>query len=177
MKTNKFLKKIQAKAKRNKLNREDPRFKKTIALLKAKGLLDTNLPIAAATGMKLQFRDALWAGKNVEPRILEVLPAVIMHYRRNFLGADQMPEVLEQVIKAIQANSDTGPAFEGVPFEKMKLWANTKLRDRRTKPVNEQKVAKYLKLQMKHINKLRNLVAAGKYKNQTSAIEAAIEQL
>jgi len=177
MKTNEFLKKIRAKAERNKLNREDLRFKKTIALLKGKGLLDTNLPIAAATGMKLQLRDALWAGKHVEPRILEVLPAAIMHYRRNFLGTDQMPEGLGQVIKAIQANADTGPDFEGIPFEKMKHWANIKLRDGRTKPVNEQKVAKFLKLPQKHINKIQQLVAAGKYKDQTSAIEDAIERL
>lgn len=177
MKTDEFLKKIRAKAERNKLNRGDLRFKRTIALLKGKGLLDTNLPIAAATGMRLQLRDALWAGKHVEPRILEVLPAAIMHYRRNFLGADQMPKGLELVIKAIQANAETGPAFEGVPFEKMKHWANTQLRDGRTKPVNEQKIAKYLKLPQKHIYKLQELVAAGKYKDQTSAIEAAIERL
>jgi len=177
MKKNEFLNKIREKAERNKLNREDLRFKKAIAFLKGKGLLDTNLPIAGAPGLKLHLKDVVWAGKHVEPRILEVLPTAIIHYRKNFLGADQLPPELDEVLKAIRKDEDNGPAFEGVPFEKMKHWANTKLRDRRTKPVNEQKVPKYLKLHAKHIQKLERLVAAGTFKDQTSAIEAAIEQL
>lgn len=80
MGTNEFLKKIRVKAEQNKLNRQDLRFKKTIGILKAKGLLQTNLDIPARTGLKIEVKDALWAGRNVEPRILEVLPAAIVHH-------------------------------------------------------------------------------------------------
>lgn len=177
MKKNEFLKKIQEKAQRNKINRQDVRFKKTIALLKGKGLLDTNLPIRAATSTKVQLADVLWAGRNVEPRILEVLPAAILHYKKNFLGVDQLPKELGEVLRAIRNNAADGPQFEGVPFAKMKYWANTKLKDGRTKPIKDQKIPKYLKLHIKHINKIEALVAAGKFADQTSAIEAAIERL
>ncbi len=177
MKKTEFLKKIKAKEEQNKLNRKDARFTKAIAFLKAKGLLDTNLPIRPVTGMKMQLNDVIWAGKNVDPRIFEVLPAAILHYRRNFLGAEKLPKDLEQVLKAIRNNADLGPAFEGVPFEKMKHWANTRLKDKRTKPANEKKIPKYLMLHVKHLNKIAQLVKQGKFKNQTSAIEAAIERL
>jgi hypothetical protein len=177
VKMNEFLKRIKAKAEQNRINRDDVRFKKAIALLKGKGFLDTNLPIAGVTGAKLQLKDAIWAGKNVEPRILEVLPAALLHYRKNFLGAEQLPDDLNEILRAIRNNEEKGPAFEGIPFEKMKYWANAKLKDRRTKPVNEQKMPKFLKLKAVHINKLEALVKAGKFKDQTSAIEAAIERL
>jgi hypothetical protein len=177
MKTDEFPKKIQEKTERNKLNRQDIRFRKTIALLRGKGLLDTNLPIRAATGIRVQLTDALWAGRNVEPRILEVLPAAILHYKKNFLIAEQLPTELEQVLQAIRNNADNGPAFEGIPFAKMKYWANAKLKDRRTKPIKDQRRPKFLKLHIKYINKIEALVAAGKFKDQISAIEAAIDRL
>lgn len=177
MKANEFLKKIKEKEKRNKRNRKDMRFTKTISLLKAKGLLDTNLPIRAATGIKLQITDAIWAGKYVDPRILEVLPAAVLHYPRNFLGMKQLPDGLSRVLKAIRSGASRGPEFEGIPFVKMKHWANRPLKDKRTKPVNEKKVPKYLMLHVRHLNKLAELVAKGRFKDQTSAIEAAIEQL
>lgn len=40
-----------------------------------------------------------------------------------------------------------------------------------------QRMPKFLKLHMKYINKIEALVAAGKFKDQTSAIEAAIDRL
>lgn len=177
MPTNDFLRKIKEKAERNALNRKDLRFRKAIALLKGKGLLDTNLPIRATPRMRMEIKDALWAGRNVEPRILEVLPAALLHYRKNFLGTEKLPEDLDKVLKAIRNNDANGPAFEGVPFEKMKHWANTRLKDKRTKPSKEKKVPKYLMLHVKHLNRLKELVNSGRFKDQTSAIEAAIELL
>lgn len=177
MATNEFLKKIKKKAQRNAINRKDVRFRKTIALLKGKGFLDTNLPIPKAPRIRVEIKDALWAGRNVEPRILEVLPAAILHYPKNFLGTEHLPQDLENVLKAIRNNAAHGPAFAGIPFEQMKHWANFRLKDRRTKPANEKKVAKYLMINVKHLNKLMELVASGRFKNQTSAIEAAIDQL
>src|SRR5579883_2301162 len=90
-----FIEKFKRQARRNEVRRKDVRFTKTIALLKAKGLLHTNLPIEPETGIRLDINDALWAGKNVEPRILEVLPAAILHFRNNFAGIDKLPKELE----------------------------------------------------------------------------------
>ena len=177
MKKIEFIKKIKEKADQNRLNRKDVRFKKAIAFLKGKGFLDTNLPIKAGAGTKVDLRDIICAGTMVEPRILEVLPAAILHYRNNFLGFDKLPEELKQVLKAIQNDEANGPTFEGIPYERLKYWANIQLRDGRTKPVNEKKVAKFLTLHPRHIVKLQTLVAKGRFKDQTSAIEAAIDLL
>ena len=177
MPKNNFLKKIRKKAEQNVLNRKDLRFIKTIALLKGKGLLDTNLNIPGAPQLRIDIQDALWAGKNVEPRILEVLPAALLHYRKNFLNVKPLPKELEEVLTAIRKDVTHGPDFEDTPFDKMKHWANTQLKDKRTKPTKEKKFPKYIRLPMRHLKKLKALVDSGKFKDQTSAIEAAIEQL
>ncbi len=177
MKKNDFLNKIKIKAKQNKLHRADMRFKKTIALLTAKGLLQTNQDIPARTGTKLDLKDALWAGRNVEPRILEVLPAAILHYRANFLSLENIPNELNEVLQAIRNNLEHGPNFEGIEYLKMKNWANLPLKDKRTKPVNEHRQKKTYRLPLKTLKKLQELITSGKFKDQTSAIEAAIERL
>lgn len=176
--TNKnLIEKFKKLAKRNKAQRKDLRFIRTIALLRAKGLLHTNLPIKPATGLRLDINDVLWAGKNVEPRILEVLPAAILHFRNNFVGTDKLPKELELVIREIQANAEVGPDFEGIPFHKMKYWANMQLRDRRTKPEAEKRRLKAFRLRRHTLDKLKTLVATGKFNDQTSALEAAVAKL
>ncbi len=176
METNEFLKKIKAKAEQNKLNRKDLRFKKTIGMLKAKGLLQTNLSIPARTGAKIELKDALWAGRNVEPRILEVLPAAIMHHRANFLGLDNTPKEIQVILKAIRENAENGPDFEGITFAKMKHWANVQFKDKRTKPAKELRLPKTLRFKADTIAKLKRIIAAGKAKDLTSAFEEAVEK-
>jgi len=176
MGTNEFLKKIRVKAEQNKLNRQDLRFKKTIGILKAKGLLQTNLDIPARTGLKIEVKDALWAGRNVEPRILEVLPAAIVHHRANFMGCENLPKELEGVLKAIRNDLHEGPDFEGIAYEKMKHWANVQLKDKRTKPAKELRQPKTLRFKAETIAKLHRMIAAGKAKNLTSAFEEAVDK-
>lgn len=64
-----------------------------------------------------------------------------------------------------------------IPYEKMKHGANTQLKDRRTKPTKDKKLPKYIRLKVKHLNKIKALVESGKFKDQTSVIEAAIDKL
>jgi hypothetical protein len=177
MATKDLIRKIKRKAKLNEQRRADVRFKKTMALLTAKRLLRTTLPIAPVAGMRVHIDDALWAGRNVEPRIIEVLPAAILHYRTNFLGLDKMPNDFAEVLRCIRQNQEAGPDFEGIPFQKMKFWANTELKDKRTKPISERKQLKTFRLSLTTLTKLKKLVAAGKYKDVTSAIEAAVQDL
>lgn len=174
MEMNEYLKKIKTKAQQNNLNRKDKRFQKTIGILKAKGFLQTNLDIPARTGAKVDIEDALWAGRNVEPRILEVLPAAIIHYRANFLGLDNAPKEIQTLLKAIRNNKKTGPDFEGITYKKMKHWANIPLKDKRTKPAKNLKVPKTLRLKLDTISKLQKIIAKGNAKDLTSAVEAAV---
>lgn len=172
-----FEERIRQKAAQNEANRKDVRFKKTIAFLKGKGLLHTNLPIAGGTSIRLNIEDVLWAGRNVEPRILEVLPAAILHFPKNFLNLDKLPDGFATIVKNIRANKDQGDDFEGVRYAQMKHWANMQLKDKRTKPAKFLKRTKTFRLHQTTIDKLQKIVAAGDYEDQTSAIEAAIENL
>lgn len=175
MKRKEFLIKIKAKAEQNKLNRRDLRFKKAMGIFKAKGLLQTNLDIPARTGAKIDLKDALWAGRNVEPRILEVLPAAIIHHRASFLGLENIPKELDGVLKAIRNDANEGPDFEGITFAKMKNWANARLKDKRTKPAKELRQPKTLRFKADTITKLHRIIASGKAKNLTNAFEIAVE--
>lgn len=171
-----FLKKIKTKAEQNKLNRKDKRFQKTIGILKAKGYLNTNLDIPARTGAKIDLEDALWAGRNVEPRILEVLPAALIHYPANFLGLEKAPKEIQNIVKNILNNKKEGPDFEGIEYKKMKHWANVLLKDKRTKPAKDLRIPKTLRLKPDTIAKLEKIVAKGKAKDFTSAFEEAVSK-
>ncbi len=77
MKKEEILKRIVAKAKVDAKMRKEPRFLKVMGFLVAKGFLDVNYPVPRLPNQRLLLEDAIWAGKNVEPRILEVLPAAL----------------------------------------------------------------------------------------------------
>ena len=174
MKTNAVLKKIKAKAAQNEVNRKDIRFQKTMGILKAKGLLRTNLKIPAWTGAKVDLEDALWVGRNVEPRVLEVLPAALIHYPANFIGVEDTPKAIQILLKAIRNDVKDGPDFEGMDYAKMKYWANIQLKDKRTKPAKELRQPKTFRLKADTIAKLQRIVDAGKAKDLTNALEDAV---
>ncbi len=98
----KMMKAFRDKARQTALNRNDNRFIKTMGFLKAKGLLDTTLPIHPWPRARIDIADALWAAKYVEPRILEVLPAAILHFPKNFVGIERAPEKLKIILMRIE---------------------------------------------------------------------------
>jgi hypothetical protein len=171
-----LIKSFRKKAKQTALNRRDPRFIKTMALLKAKGLLDTTLPILPLPSVRIDIKDALWAAKYVEPRILEVLPAAILHFNKNFIGLEHVPEELKIILQKIKANEVDGPDIDGIEYKKMKFWANIKLSDKRTKPSQEKKRTKVFRLKLETIAKLENLVKSRVFKDQTQAIDEIIKK-
>jgi hypothetical protein len=174
MEKNKLINEFKKRAKLIELNRKDQRFIKVIALFKAKSLLDTTLNIKPKPRNRVKIKDVLWAARNVEPRIIEVLPAAILHFPKNFIEMNQAPELLLRIIKCIEANLDMGPDFEGIEYRKMKYWANVNLRDKRTKPSLKKKLTKVFRLRIEILQKLKELVAGGKFSNQTAALEAAV---
>jgi len=173
MTNNNLLKAFKEKARHLKLNQKDVRFQRTMAFLKAKGLLDTNLNIKPHLRGRLKLNDVLWAARNVEPRIIEVLPAAMLHFPKNFTGI--APQELKKILVCIQHGDNEGPDFEGLEYKKMKFWANTQLKDKRTKPVQEKRQPKAFRLNPKTLAILNNLVKTGKFKDQTQALEAAVE--
>ncbi|MCP4447572.1 MAG: hypothetical protein GY811_19860 [Myxococcales bacterium] len=126
-------------------NYQDPRTQRVLGFLMAKGLLiGDGIPLRG--DVKLSIKDVLWVGAKVEPRVLEVLPAALIHFPRTFMGAAQIPEDLAEVIGAIRAREDQGPDFRGMRFRAMSKWANRATSDKRTKPLNKIKVNKTFRM-------------------------------
>jgi hypothetical protein len=152
-----LLKKIAAKAKRDARNKRDRRFLETMGFLAAKGLLDVNYYVPRQPNRRLLLEDVLWAGREVEPRILEVLPAAVLRLGAHFdFDAERYPE-LAGVLNALRKRATDGPDFLGVPYVKLKVWADFPLPDRRVKTSLEKKIPRTFRLRPDVIAALKSL--------------------
>lgn len=172
----KIIDQIKQAAERDAKKRKDVRYLRTMALLIRKGLLKANGAFELYQP-RIDINDAIWAGVHVEPRILEVLPAAILHFPKCFTGLDTLPKEFTEILQLIKEDAETGPDFHGIEFGKMKFWANTQLKDRRTKPTLEKRQTKTFRLRPETLKKLERLVSSGKYLNQTHALEMALETM
>ena len=108
----------------------------------------------------LHIADVLWVGKNVEPRVFEVLPAALLRYPSRFTHLEEMPKVLVDIINAIREDKELHITFYDIPYSKMKHWANTALPDKRTKPEKEKKQIKSFRLSKKSVKYLKEQALA-----------------
>ena len=123
----------------------DRRTQHVMGFLLAKGLLvGEDIPLRGEA--KLDVEDVLWVGRNVEPRVLEVFPAALIHFPRTFLRTARIPRALKEVVAAIKAGDKRGPDFEGMRYRDMKKWADKATTDRRTKPLSEIRINKTFRL-------------------------------
>lgn len=169
-------KRLRELAKIDEKNRNDPRFLDTMGFLVAKGLLGYNRPIAEKPNAKLDLRTAIWAGKNVEPRILEVLPAAFARFERHFLvpakpNADE--QRLIEIRKAIHTKTVDFPDFDGIPYTKYKIWLDLPLRDRRTRTLSARKRMKTFRLRPEAIDRLAE-IAANREMSEAEVLEELI---
>jgi hypothetical protein len=169
-------KRLQALARQDAKNRLDSRFLNTMGFLVAKGLLGYNRPITEKPNAKLGLRDVIWAGENVEPRILEVLPAAFTRFERHFIipenptqGEQRLLEIRVGVIK----NRTDLPDFFDIPYAKYHVWLNFPLSDRRTRPLSERKRMKTFRLRPKTIEHLSAL-AEKREMSETDLLEELI---
>ena len=98
----------------------DTRFRKTIGKLVYAGLID-HKTIPAWNG-QLSIDEALWAGE-VEPRILELIPALILKKPKFFYHIDPLPDDLQFVLRCIRKNQPAG-SFRGVEASKYLYWVD-----------------------------------------------------
>lgn len=150
-----LLRKIKAKAKVDEKNRHDPRFLETMGFLVAKGFLKTNLEVPLLPNKRLYIDNAVWAGLHVEPRILEVLPAAVLRLAKHFDLDPVKHRELAEVVDQLRKRKEKGEAFYGMPYEKIKVWADLPLRDKRMKPMTEKKVIKTFRLDPKALARLK----------------------
>ncbi|OGQ34068.1 MAG: hypothetical protein A3F16_08405 [Deltaproteobacteria bacterium RIFCSPHIGHO2_12_FULL_43_9] len=174
MTKDRLLKKIEKKAIIDEKHRWDTRFLQTMGFLVARGFLKTNQKITSLPNIRVNIENALWAGKNVEPRILEVLPAAILRFPRNFdVDINNYPEIV-RAIKKIKLNVDLEEdELYGIPLKKMVPWVNLPLPDRRTKPYDERKEMKTFRFKRSTITLLKS-IASHKGISETEVVENLI---
>jgi len=156
----KFEARLQELARKDEENRHDLRFVDTMGFLIAKGLLGYNRPIVEKPNAKLDLRDVIWAGVNVEPRILEVLPAAFIRFEKHFrVAADPNSDErkLLEVRGAVKKKAENFPDFMGIPYKKYAVWIEFPLRDRRTRLPSERKKMKAFRLRPDAIEKLAKI--------------------
>ncbi len=152
----------------------DPRTQRVFGFFIAKGLL-VGQDVPRKGDAKLHLQDVLWVGHRVEPRVLEVLPAAMIHFPKTFLGKAQAPDDLVEVIRAIKRGDEQGPEFRGMRFRAMRKWANRATRDGRTKPLSKIKRNKTLRLSPEALHALETGAQQAGV-SQTSFLEHLLTQ-
>jgi hypothetical protein len=114
---------LQRRAKRRLVQldrkRRDPRYRRVLGRLVGLGLLTTNEAVRK-TSEPIDVGDALWATE-VEPRIAELLPALLVRRPALFVDARAVPDDLAEVLGALRRN-EVPPDFRGLPGEKLHRW-------------------------------------------------------
>ena len=113
----KILKKFRAKAKALAAAKKDARFAHVVGKLKRAKLLDA--PEIPEYVGPVALDDVLWAG-TIEPRILEILPA-LMATRPKFFRTYTVPDDLQQVVHDIHTE-DSQLEFRGIPATDYRRW-------------------------------------------------------
>ncbi len=118
------LERLRRRAKRRareaERRRQDPRFRRVMGRLVGLGLLETNIPGIRTHRRALRVEDACWAGKT-EPRILELLPALVLKKPGVFRDADNLPADLRDVVDAIR-HGRQGEPFRGIAAADYQRW-------------------------------------------------------
>ncbi len=158
-----IVRKFERLAKRNAKRRTDPRFLNTMGFLTAKGFLGYNRPLTEMPNARIHLQDAIWAGRNVEPRILEVLPAALARLPKHF-KVTQDPTLDEKALlnaaKALRTGETEGEPCLGVDFGKARVWMDLPLRDKRTRTATVKKRTKNFRLRPEVIDRLSTLARA-----------------
>ena len=163
-----LIEKINILAQQDKQRRLDPRYVKVVGFLFAKGFLYINRKIPLNPNEYINLKDAIWAGRFLEPRILEVLPAAYERFKKHFSGDADTIEKLEQIIDCIKQKDHHEIDFYGISIEKIKPWFFIRLRDRRSKSLDKRKVSKSYRFKPETVDILKRL------KDQTGQSETEI---
>lgn len=99
--------------------RRDPRYRRVLGRFVAAGALSTTEDISPYKG-PIKIPDALWAGR-IEPRILELLPALIVKRPSLFLDIEHLPDDLREVVVALRKNQRPND-FRGIPGAAVQRW-------------------------------------------------------
>ena len=97
----------------------DPRFTRVLGRFVKEKLLVVNHPVREH-GELLRVSDVLWAGV-AEPRLLELLPALIVKRPALFERIDSLPADLSQAVAALERDREP-ETFRGIPGSQLHQW-------------------------------------------------------
>ena len=108
--------------------RRDPRFARVVGRLVAEGLLHVNYAVKSHRD-PIRVKDALFAG-NAEPRVFELLPALLVELPSMFSDPARVPDDLAASVRALR-RGEPPPEFRGIPGEDQARWPSRLNRDGR----------------------------------------------
>ena len=150
--------------------RQDPRFRRTIARLVQAGLLSTNLSDLPPARGRLRLADALFAG-TVEPRVYELLPALVLKRPRLLALPKTLPADLADVVERIRYGRPL-PDFRGVPAELYLPWV-----DRLGRSGRGPSIMRSFRLRPEDLARLRELQVALGADSETEVLRRALAAL
>jgi len=168
-----LIENINKLAQQDKKRRLDPRYLKVMGFLVAKGFLYTNKKIPLNPNEHINLKDAIWAGRFVEPRVLEVLPAAYERFKKHFSGDAATIEKLERIIDGIKQKDNHKTEFYGISIEKIMPWFFIRLRDKRSKPFDKRKISKTFRFKPETVDILKTLKKQSN-QSETEIIEKLI---
>lgn len=162
----------RAKARLRKLQRarRDPRFRRAVGRLVAAKLLRTNIATVEPFAEPVPLGEMLWAGK-VEPRILELLPAIVLKRPGLLEEPLELPDDLTEVVRAIRHRRDH-PSFRGVPPAKYLPWV-----ERIGRRGKSPSMLKSFRFQAEDVDRIRRLKASLPARSETEVVRLALRTL
>jgi len=169
-KRDKLLRRARAEARKAEERRRDRRFLTVMGRLVAEGLLETNIDEVRPHHRKIRVADALWAGE-LEPRILELLPALVLKKPGLFRDAHDLPEDLAEVIQCVRRGRPA-PPFRGIPAADYERWV-PRIGHRGKQPT----VVKSFRLSASDARLLAELRAELGLRSEVAVVRAALRAL
>jgi hypothetical protein len=148
----------------------DPRFKKVMGRFVAAKLLTTNVDDIHPHDKPVPLEDALWAG-TVEPRIMELLPAVMVKKPGLLRLPKELPKDVAEVVRAIR-HGKTPPSFRGVAPDQYLPWV-TEVGRRGRSP----SVLKSFRFKHEDVLRLARLRQSLPARSDTEVVRLALELL
>ena len=114
----KIIKRAKRKARKLAILREDPRYLQVIGRLVHEGLLE--VPTVKGHRRKFLLEEALWVGDHIEPRVLELLPAIALK-RPGLMLFEELPEDLKKIVNDLKKGK-VEQNFRGVESSQYMRW-------------------------------------------------------
>ena len=102
---------------------EDDRAKRVIGFLGAKKLLIHNFT-QLNENARFTVEEALWVAENVEPRVVEILPAALIHFPEYIDGKEAKPAKLKEMVEGLKRNEDQEEDFGDITDKNVKRWVS-----------------------------------------------------